>query len=44
MIFDATNCHDIKLDKNGNLGGENIRMHLLINGDRFDLKSKEVIE
>jgi cyanophycinase len=44
MIFDATNCRDIKLDKNGNLGGENIIMHLLINGDKFDLKSKEVIE
>jgi cyanophycinase len=44
MIFDATNCRDVKLDKNGNLGGENIIMHLLINGDRFDLKSKEVIE
>ena len=44
MIFDATNCRDIKLDKNGNLGGQNIRMHLLINGDRFDIKSKEVIE
>ena len=44
MIFDATNCRDIRLDKNGNLGGENIIMHLLINGDRFDLKSKEVIE
>lgn len=44
MIFDATNCRNIKLDKNGNLGGENIKMHLLISGDRFDLKSKEVIE
>jgi cyanophycinase len=44
MIFDATNCRDVNLDKNGNLGGENIIMHLLINGDRFDLKSKEVIE
>jgi cyanophycinase len=44
MIFDATNCRDVKLDKNSNLGGENIIMHLLINGDRFDLKSKEVIE
>jgi hypothetical protein len=44
MIFDATDCQDFKLDKNGNLGAENIKMHLLINGDRFDLKSKEVIE
>jgi cyanophycinase len=44
VIFDATNCRDVKLDKNGNLGGANIIMHLLINGDRFDLKSKEVIE
>lgn len=44
MIFDATNCSDIKLDKNGNLGGDNIKMHLLITGDKFDLKSQEVIE
>ncbi len=44
MIFDATNCHNIKLDKNGNLGADNIRMHLLVNGDKFDLKSKKVIE
>ncbi len=44
MIFDATNCRNIKLDKNGNLGAENIRMHLLINGDKFDLNSKKVIE
>jgi cyanophycinase len=44
VIFDATNSRNIKLDKNGNLGAENIKMHLLINGDRFDLNSKEVIE
>ncbi|MCU0365109.1 MAG: cyanophycinase [Ignavibacteriaceae bacterium] len=44
MIFDATNCRDVRLDKNGNLGGENIIMHLLIDGDRFNLESKEVIE
>jgi cyanophycinase len=44
MIFDATNCHDIKLDKNGNLGTKNMRMHILLNGDKFDLKTKEVIE
>lgn len=44
LIFDATNSCDIKLDKNGNLGGHNIKMHLLITGDRFDLKLKEVIE
>jgi cyanophycinase len=44
MIFDAADCHNIKLDKNGNLGAENIKMHLLINGDRFDINSIEVIE
>lgn len=44
MIFDATNSCNIKLDKNDNLGAENIKMHLLINGDRFDLNLKEVIE
>jgi cyanophycinase len=44
MIFDATNSCDIKPDKNGNLSGHDIKMHLLVSGDRFDLKSKEVIE
>lgn len=44
MIFDATNSCDIKQDKNRNLGGHNIKMHLLISGDKFDLESREVIE
>ncbi len=37
-------AHNIKLDKNGNLGGQNMRMHLLISGDKFDIKTKEVIK
>ena len=44
IVFDATNSTNIELDKNGNLGAENIRMDILINGDKFDLKTKEVIE
>jgi cyanophycinase len=44
VIFDASDCSNIKLDKNGNLGAENLKMHILLSGDKFDIKNKEVIE
>jgi cyanophycinase len=44
IVFDATNSKNIEMDKNGNLGAENIRMDILISGDKFDFKSKKVIE
>lgn len=44
LILDAFNANNIRTDKNGNLRADNIKMHLLINGDKFNLKTKDVIE
>jgi cyanophycinase len=44
IVFDASGCFEIIEDKNGNLGAENLRMHILLSGDKFDIKNKEVIE
>jgi len=44
IVFDASDCSNIKLDKNGNLGAENLKMHILLSGDKFDIEHKEVIE
>jgi cyanophycinase len=44
MILDAGDAKNIRTDKNGNLRADNIKMHLLINGDKFNLKTKDVIE
>lgn len=44
LVFDPTDSKNVRKDKKGNLGISNIKMHLLINGDKFDMKSKKVIE
>lgn len=44
LIYDPTDSKDIREDKAGNLGITNMKMHVLINGDKFDLKSKKVVE
>ncbi len=44
IVLDATNSSNIEVDKNGNLGAENIKMDILLSGDKFDLKTKTVIE
>jgi cyanophycinase len=44
IVFNATNCVNIKTDNKGNLSAENIKMDILINGDKFDLKTKSIIE
>lgn len=44
IVFDASNSNDIKADKNGNLGAENIMMHILLNGDKYNLQTREVIK
>lgn len=43
IVFDASNSSGIKTDKNDNLGADNIKMHVLLNGDKFNLQTKEVI-
>lgn len=44
LVLDAEEVKDIRTDKNGNLRGDNIKMHLLINGDKYSLLSKKVIK
>jgi cyanophycinase len=44
LVYDPTNSKDIRQDKKGNLGISNMKLHVLISGDKFDLKTKEVIE
>jgi cyanophycinase len=44
IVFDPTESENVRVDKNDNLGINNLKMHLLINGDKFDLKTKKVIE
>ncbi len=43
LVIDPTVSENVRVDKNGNLGITNMKMHLLIHGDKFDLKSKKVI-
>jgi cyanophycinase len=44
LVYDPTEAKNVRVDKNGNLGITGMKMHLLINGDKFDLKSKQVIQ
>jgi cyanophycinase len=44
LVYDPTNATNIREDFKGNLGISNMKLHVLINGDKFDMKSKEVIE
>jgi cyanophycinase len=44
LVYDPTNGTNIREDKRGNLGISNMKLSVLITGDRFDLKSKQVIQ
>ncbi|NWF89830.1 MAG: cyanophycinase [Ignavibacteriaceae bacterium] len=44
LVYDPTCSQNIREDKSGNLGITNMKLHVLIAGDKFDLKSKKVIE
>ncbi len=37
IVFDAKQCRQLKVDENGNLGTENLIMHILISGNKFNL-------
>ncbi len=43
IVFDPTQSHIIKRNDD-KLGGANIQMHILLNGQKFDLKSRRVIK
>lgn len=44
LVYDPTSGNNIREDKNGNLGITNMRLQVLICGDKFDMKTKEVIK
>jgi cyanophycinase len=44
LVYDLTESKNISTDNRGNLGANNIKLHVLLNGDKFDLKTKQVIE
>ena len=44
LVYDPTNGKDIREDKKGNLGISEMKLHVLISGDKFDMNTKEVIK
>ena len=44
LVYDPIDGENIRMDKRGNLGITNMKLQVLINGDKFDMKSREVIE
>ncbi|MEO8232108.1 MAG: cyanophycinase [Ignavibacteriota bacterium] len=44
LVYDATNATNIREDLKGNLGISNMKLQVLISGDKFDMKTKKVIE
>lgn len=44
LVYDPTNATNIREDFKGNLGISNMKLDVLINGDKFDMKTKKVIE
>lgn len=42
IVFDPTSAEKIRNDSLGNLGISNMKLHILINGDKFDMHSKQV--
>lgn len=44
LVFDPTDSKNIREDKSGNLGISDMKLHVLINGDKFDLSTKRVIK
>ncbi len=44
LVFDATKAKNIHTDAKGKLAGTDITLHALLQGDRFDLKTRTVIK
>lgn len=42
LVYDPTESKQIHQDKRGMLGVDNMKLHVLLSGSRFDLKSKQV--
>ncbi|MDP2302453.1 MAG: cyanophycinase [Ignavibacteria bacterium] len=44
LVYDPTKSNNIREDSKGNLGISELKLHVLINGDKFNLKTGRVIE
>jgi len=44
VVYDASEATNIMTDKNDNLAAQNIRMHILKSGDKYDLNNRIVIK
>lgn len=44
LVYDPTSAKDIREDKNGNLGITDMKLQVLIAGDKFDMKTRQVIK
>lgn len=44
IVFDPTESKNIRADKANNLGITDMKLHILINGDKFDMNTKKVID
>lgn len=44
MIFNPSNALNIKEDSRGNLGVQNLRVDILLSGDKYDLKTRSIIK
>jgi cyanophycinase len=44
LVYDPTNAKEIREDSKGNLGITDMKLSVLISGDKYDMKTKEVIK
>ena len=44
VVYDAVNARNIVTDKNDNLAAQEIRMHILKSGDRYNLNNRTIIK
>jgi len=44
IIYDATQASETKTDKNNNLSAHNLKMHILMSGDKYNLNTREIIQ
>jgi len=44
LVYDPIDGNNIREDKKGNLGISDMKLHVLISGDKFDMKTRQVIK
>ena len=44
LVYDPTNAKEIREDSKGNFGITDMKLSVLISGDKYDMKTKEVIK